>query len=465
MNKYLSLSLLWGISVLLCMETKSASIPETSSSNSTSEPNQTTTQASTSQVLHNETETQHTTQHPTNNPVATSAVATDTRVSPTVETQEANVSGKKDDSNVTTPGLDVSKTAAATASSLPHVLTSTSEAPSSHNTMMKSTGEATEVPQPPTTSTEKTAPATATASSASPAAPSAAPSAASPAASSAASSATAALSSPQPTSTTEPEATSRLSSSTSTDYLTSLFNHTLSTPSASTTATNTTNHTSEAATVFNSTSLPVTATEKATTSTEHSSTSQPISDTRTHTSASKFLDRTQLSPTTESPSVSLSTDSAISTSIFSTSPAGPVIYPKRLPVATTKSTTTTAEAPTKAPKRSTTTECQPCSTLGVVKQCLIIIASLAGLATIFMVSTIVLCVKLSGKKYKVNKRQQGTEMMCISSLMPERNYSYTRQRNPISNGVLVIPTGGDSDEEGGDNLTLSSFLPENDRFV
>uniref|UniRef100_A0A3Q1JD53 Selectin P ligand n=1 Tax=Anabas testudineus TaxID=64144 RepID=A0A3Q1JD53_ANATE len=278
MNKYLSLSLLWGISVLLCMETKSASIPETSSSNSTSEPNQTTTQASTSQVLHNETETQHTTQHPTNNPVATSAVATDTRVSPTVETQEANVSGKKDDSNVTTPGLDVSKTAAATASSLPHVLTSTSEAPSSHNTMMKSTGE-------------------------------------------------------------------------------------------------------------------------------------------------------------------------------------------RLPVATTKSTTTTAEAPTKAPKRSTTTECQPCSTLGVVKQCLIIIASLAGLATIFMVSTIVLCVKLSGKKYKVNKRQQGTEMMCISSLMPERNYSYTRQRNPISNGVLVIPTGGDSDEEGGDNLTLSSFLPENDRFV
>lgn len=100
-----------------------------------------------------------------------------------------------------------------------------------------------------------------------------------------------------------------------------------------------------------------------------------------------------------------------------------------------------------------------------MKQCLIIIASLAVLATIFIISTIVLCTKLSARKYRAKKQQQGTEMMCISSLLPERNHNYSRHRNPVANGVLVIPTGGDSDDEGGDNLTLSSFLPDNDRFV
>lgn len=98
-------------------------------------------------------------------------------------------------------------------------------------------------------------------------------------------------------------------------------------------------------------------------------------------------------------------------------------------------------------------------------QCLIVITSLAVLATIFMVSTIVLCAKLSERKYKVKKPEQDTEMMCISSLLPEKNYSYTRQRNHVPNGVLVIHSGLDSEDDAGDNLTLSSFLPENDRFV
>lgn len=78
-----------------------------------------------------------------------------------------------------------------------------------------------------------------------------------------------------------------------------------------------------------------------------------------------------------------------------------------------------------------------------------------------------LCARLSSRSYKykvkVKKAPQETEMMCISSLLPEINYSYSRQRNPVTNGVLVIPSGRDSDEDTGDNLTLSSFLPENER--
>lgn len=115
------------------------------------------------------------------------------------------------------------------------------------------------------------------------------------------------------------------------------------------------------------------------------------------------------------------------------------------------------------------TEAQPCSSIGVVKQCLIVIAGLAVVATIFIISTIVLCTKLSSRKYKLKRQQQGTEMMCISSLLPERSnhrpVRYTRQRSPVPNGVLVIHNCDDSDDEAGDNVTLSSFLPENDRYV
>uniref|UniRef100_A0A3B5KM95 P-selectin glycoprotein ligand 1 n=1 Tax=Takifugu rubripes TaxID=31033 RepID=A0A3B5KM95_TAKRU len=124
--------------------------------------------------------------------------------------------------------------------------------------------------------------------------------------------------------------------------------------------------------------------------------------------------------------------------------------------------TTTPASPPKSPPA---TAGQPCSMRGRMSQCLIAIASLAGLAAIFMVSTVVLCAKLSTRPSKGRKQQPATEMMCISSLLPEKNYTYTRQRNPVPNGVLVIHNVTDSDEEGGDNLTLSSFLPENDRFV
>lgn len=80
-----------------------------------------------------------------------------------------------------------------------------------------------------------------------------------------------------------------------------------------------------------------------------------------------------------------------------------------------------------------------------------------------------LCAKLSSRSYKykvkVKKPSQETEMMCISSLLPEITYSYSRQRSPVANGVLVIPSGRDSDEDTEDNLTLRSFLPENEHVL
>ncbi|XP_035985672.1 P-selectin glycoprotein ligand 1 [Fundulus heteroclitus] len=169
-------------------------------------------------------------------------------------------------------------------------------------------------------------------------------------------------------------------------------------------------------------------------------------------------------PTSTGPaSTSTYTDSSNTTTANSTSPAG-VLIP-RGPASTTTRVPSTTVAPCGPSNGSASSQILPCSTKGVVKQCLVVIAVLALVATVFVISTIVLCIKLSARKYKGRKPPPATEMMCISSLLPDKSPAYTRQRNPVSNGVLVFPLGGDSDEEGGDNLTLSSFLPENDRYV
>ncbi|XP_015240611.1 PREDICTED: P-selectin glycoprotein ligand 1 [Cyprinodon variegatus] len=198
-----------------------------------------------------------------------------------------------------------------------------------------------------------------------------------------------------------------------------------------------------------STEVPTSGTFRST-GTELSSPSYPVPATTTFNS-------------TPTGPVSTSTDSSNTTTANFSSPAW-VFNPRNRESTTTWAPSTT-KSPCEASKGSSSSEVLPCSTRGVVKQCLVIIAVLALVATIFIVSTIILCVKLSARKYKVRKPQQATEMTCISSLLPDRSITYTRQRNPVSNGVLVFPGVGDSDEEGGDNLTLSSFLPENDRYV
>ncbi|CAG5867441.1 unnamed protein product [Menidia menidia] len=183
--------------------------------------------------------------------------------------------------------------------------------------------------------------------------------------------------------------------------------------------------------------------------------------TRAELSPKSHLTSTSPEFTTQFPS-SASTESTISTSL-----AGILNprEPKRGSVSTPKPGPATSAAPTEEPKTPPSNEVQPCSNRAVVRQCLVVIGALAALATAFMVSTIVLCARLSARKPNARRPQQMTEMMCISSLLPERNHNYTRQRNPITNGVLVFPAAGDSDEDGGDNLTLSSFLPENERYV
>uniref|UniRef100_A0A672ZTA6 Selectin P ligand n=2 Tax=Sphaeramia orbicularis TaxID=375764 RepID=A0A672ZTA6_9TELE len=212
-------------------------------------------------------------------------------------------------------------------------------------------------------------------------------------------------------------------------------------------------------------SFPESRTEMPTTTTTTSgtppppSTHKPISATTPYMSTSAFPDTTKLQPPAESSSTKVST----STTMASNHSGGILIpvSPRKLPVPTSKSVTPV----TKITESPPTTQVQSCSVRHIIKQCLIAVAVLAALATIFMVSTIILCTKLSARKYRVKKPQQATEMMCISALLPERNHNYTRQRNPVTNGVLVIPSGADSDDDGGDNLTLSSFLPDNDRFV
>uniref|UniRef100_A0A3Q1C7N0 Selectin P ligand n=2 Tax=Amphiprion ocellaris TaxID=80972 RepID=A0A3Q1C7N0_AMPOC len=278
-----------------------------------------------------------------------------------------------------------------------------------------------------------------------------------PAATIAAFTATVVVSSPQPTSIIKSEVTSQISSTVSSNEATQIFNQNLSSPSASTGTTMTTNPTSEAAPVFNPTSMPGATTETSKISSELPSTSHPIS-------ATTVLTSTGAAGSSSTPT-SVSTDPPSST--VSNSSAGILVpdNPKKLPVPTFRPMPATTAAPRHVTKSPSSTETQPCSTRSLARNCLIIIAALAALATVFMVSTIVLCTKLSARKYRVKKPQQGTEMMCISALLPEPSYSYTRQRNPVRNGVRVIPGGGDSDDDLGDNLTLSSFLPENDRCV
>lgn len=98
---------------------------------------------------------------------------------------------------------------------------------------------------------------------------------------------------------------------------------------------------------------------------------------------------------------------------------------------------------------------------GPVKQCLLAILILALLATIFLVCTVVLAIRLSRKNHLYPVRDYSpSEMVCISSLLPERGEGPA----PVPNGDLPKAReqgrkAGPREGREGDDLTLHSFLP------
>ncbi|XP_031193316.1 P-selectin glycoprotein ligand 1 [Mastomys coucha] len=94
-----------------------------------------------------------------------------------------------------------------------------------------------------------------------------------------------------------------------------------------------------------------------------------------------------------------------------------------------------------------------------VKQCLLIILILASLATIFLVCTVVLAVRLSRKTHTYPVRNYSpTEMICISSLLPEGGDGAPVTANGGLPKVQDLKTEPSGDPDG-DDLTLHSFLP------
>uniref|UniRef100_A0A8C5Y0G0 Selectin P ligand n=1 Tax=Microcebus murinus TaxID=30608 RepID=A0A8C5Y0G0_MICMU len=96
-----------------------------------------------------------------------------------------------------------------------------------------------------------------------------------------------------------------------------------------------------------------------------------------------------------------------------------------------------------------------------VKQCLLAILILALVATVFLVCTVVLAVRLSRKNHTYPVRNYSpTEMVCISSLLPDGAEGPPATANgglPKARSQGLTPEPGEDHE--GDDLTLHSFLP------
>ena len=88
---------------------------------------------------------------------------------------------------------------------------------------------------------------------------------------------------------------------------------------------------------------------------------------------------------------------------------------------------------------------------------------MAAVLTVFLVSTVVLCTKLSSRKYRFDN-QPGTEMVCLSGKMTGRDDA-NGYHAKLEGHRTLLSNLEDSDEDGGDNLTLNSFLPDGDRMV
>ncbi|XP_041057914.1 uncharacterized protein PB18E9.04c-like [Carcharodon carcharias] len=101
--------------------------------------------------------------------------------------------------------------------------------------------------------------------------------------------------------------------------------------------------------------------------------------------------------------------------------------------------------------------------MSLVAQCLIAIAILAGVCTIFVICTVVLCTKLSTQRqnYRVN-RTNGTELICISALLPEDERKLRKKMRPkrLRDHLKETAVGQNSDSDDDDDLTLHSFVTE-----
>ncbi|XP_029426955.1 P-selectin glycoprotein ligand 1 [Rhinatrema bivittatum] len=97
-------------------------------------------------------------------------------------------------------------------------------------------------------------------------------------------------------------------------------------------------------------------------------------------------------------------------------------------------------------------------THSILGQCLIAIFILALVATLFIVCTIVLTAKLTSaqKDYKVHQ-QHSTEMICISSLLPDNEPEADRSKVKPKR---MKTFAGNVDDSEDDNMTLNSFLPD-----
>ncbi|XP_076140295.1 P-selectin glycoprotein ligand 1 [Alosa pseudoharengus] len=205
--------------------------------------------------------------------------------------------------------------------------------------------------------------------------------------------------------------------------------------------------------------------------------SQPIPTTPlVHTKASTTLSNDSVSTVSGASGDStkmMTTERVLTTTTNVSITSAIVVHPRPHPKVTTTATATTkmTSKSTQPPSTPRKSDC-PLQTAvpgqkhqGLVNNCLIAIASLAGLATFFMVCSIVLCTKLSAAKHRYRYRLrssggEGTEMVCISALLPDGDGPVVRPKTPKSNGALIPVTDTDGDSDCGDNLTLNSFLPD-----
>lgn len=95
---------------------------------------------------------------------------------------------------------------------------------------------------------------------------------------------------------------------------------------------------------------------------------------------------------------------------------------------------------------------------GVMSKCLLAILLLGLVAATFVVCTGVLGSLLWQRARTGERRFSPTEMVCISSLLPDAEAAAGPRPVPARRHKLLVPDG--SSEHDGDNLTLSSFLPE-----